>query len=359
MEKVKSKGPWFHRLAIHFFTVVLGVIFYWLLGFLVMDIRSIDGPDYQAFEAQRLDQQLVEKSRNLEKQISDLELQINNQKELQSNLGDSSAKLEQTIARLIQIQEPGPAANAGVPETEKATFKNSLDLFLENQRKYQELSQTVFSLLQQQQILVQSKTETDAEIEARRVPIREEYNEILRQHTLKLAFFQLGLLVPVLAIATVLVLKKRESIYFPMFLAFGVAALIRVALVMHEYFPTEYFKYILIIALLLAVARVLIYFIRTIAFPKRQWLVTQYRQAYERFLCPICEYPIRTGPRRYLFWTRRTIKKLSVSGDSVEEEPYTCPSCGSGLFEACSGCGKVRHVLLPHCSHCGLEKSVE
>jgi len=128
---------------------------------------------------------------------------------------------------------------------------------------------------------------------------------------------------------------------------------------MHEYFPTEYFKYILIVALLLAVARVLIYFIRTIAFPKRQWLVTQYREAYERFLCPICEYPIRTGPRRFLFWTRRTVKKLAVRGDHSEEEAYTCPSCGSGLFEACPSCGKIRHTLLPHCSHCGSEKGIE
>ena len=83
----------------------------------------------------------------------------------------------------------------------------------------------------------------------------------------------------------------------------------------------------LILSLLLAVAGLLTYFIRTIAYPKMQWLVKQYREAYERFLCPVCEYPIRTGPRRFLFWTRRTVNKIVVPmerGD--QEEVYTCPS---------------------------------
>ena len=112
--------------------------------------------------------------------------------------------------------------------------------------------------------------------------------------------------------------------------------------------------------LLLVVARLLIYFIRTIAFPKTQWLVKQYREAYERFLCPVCEYPIRTGPRRFLFWTRRTVNKMVVpTGRCEEDEAYTCPACGSVLFEECPDCHKVRHAMLPHCSRCGAEKDVK
>ncbi|NLF23697.1 MAG: hypothetical protein GX590_11140, partial [Lentisphaerae bacterium] len=61
---------------------------------------------------------------------------------------------------------------------------------------------------------------------------------------------------------------SSSSIYFPLFMAFGAATLIKVALVVHEYFPSKYFKYILIGGLLIVVARLLIYFIRTIAFPK-------------------------------------------------------------------------------------------
>lgn len=111
---------------------------------------------------------------------------------------------------------------------------------------------------------------------------------------------------------------------------------------------------------MLVVARLLIHFIRSIAFPKAESLVKQYREAYERFLCPVCEYPIRIGPRRFLFWARRTVNRNIVPTDKGEqEEPYTCPSCGSTLFEECTSCHKIRHVLLPNCVHCGNEKAIQ
>ena len=85
--------------------------------------------------------------------------------------------------------------------------------------------------------------------------------------------------------------------------------------------------------------------------------IKQYREAYERFLCPVCEYPIRTGLRRFLYWTRRTVHKTipaqASSGQPLQDEPYSCPSCGTTLFEDCRQCGHSRHSLLPHCSHCG------
>jgi len=149
-------------------------------------------------------------------------------------------------------------------------------------------------------------------------------------------------------------MRRRGGIYGPLFFAVAGATLVKVALVVHEYFPSRYFKYILILVLLVVVARLLVQLIRTIAFPKVEWLERQYREAYERFLCPICEYPIRTGPRKYLFWTRRTVHKiLPPSGAAEAESPYTCPCCGTAVFENCSACGKVRHALLAHCEHCG------
>jgi predicted RNA-binding Zn-ribbon protein involved in translation (DUF1610 family) len=140
-------------------------------------------------------------------------------------------------------------------------------------------------------------------------------------------------------------------------LAFAGATLLKVGLVIHEYFPYGFSKYVLTIALLLVVGRVLVYLIRTIAFPKLSGLLKQYREAYERFLCPVCEYPIRIGPRRFLYWTRRTVNKLVVPSEAEgKEECYTCPACGSQLFEECASCHRIRHALLPHCAHCGAEK---
>jgi len=356
----KSKGTWIHRFAIRLSTLVLTVLVFWVLGFFVDDIRSIRGPDYTTIEKKHVDKDLVAKRIALEKQIAGLTRQVENQTEKQRVVGDSSRNLQQTISQLLELQKLGMQKSIAFSETEQANFTSSLNLFLDNQRKYQELSQTVSDMLERKQGLVQEKDQAEQEIERQRQPAREEYNTLSRKHRLKLALLQLAILLPILVVAATIAIKKRASIYFPLFLAFGAAALIKVALVVHEYFPRKYFKYIFIGGLLLVVARLLIYFIRTIAFPKTQWLVKQYREAYERFLCPVCEYPIRIGPRRFLFWTRRTVNKMVVPTDRGEqEEKYTCPSCGNGLFEECSSCHKIRHVMLPHCSHCGAETEIQ
>ena len=356
----KSKGTWIHRFAIRLFTLVLAVLIFWILGFFVDDIRSIRGPDYDAIEKKHLDKDLVAKRVALENQVADLTRQIENQTEKQRVVGDSSRNLQQTINQLIELQKLGMQESIAFSETEQANFTSSLTIFLDNQRKYQELSQTVSDMLERKQGLVREKEQTEQETERQRQPARDEFSHLSQKHRLKLAFLQLAILLPILIVAAAVIIKKRSSIYFPLFLAFGAATLIKVALVVHEYFPSKYFKYILIGGLLIVVARLLIYFIRTIAFPKTQWLVKQFREAYERFLCPVCEYPIRIGPRRFLFWTRRTVNKLVVPSDrGDQEETYTCPSCGSNLFEECPSCHKVRHAMLPHCSHCGVEKEIK
>lgn len=356
---VKSKGPWLHRFAIHLFTVVLAVLVFWVLGFLVEDIQSIPGPDYDTIEKSHLDKQLIVKRDELNSQIADLTRQIDNQKEKQRVVGDSSLNLQQTIEQLIELQKLGLEKNITASEAEQTNFTTSLNLFLDNQKKYQELSQGVAEMLERKQALIHEQELAEQQLEKQREPAREEFERLSQQHRMKLALLQLAVLLPILVVAAIVIIKKRSSIYFPLYLAFGGATLLKVALVVHEYFPSKYFKYVLIGVLLVAVARLLIYFIRTIAFPKTEWLVKQYREAYERFLCPACEYPIRIGPRRFLFWTRRTVNKLVVPGDRAEqEEAYSCPACGSVLFEECPACHKVRHALLPNCSHCGSAKDI-
>lgn len=355
----KSKGTWIHRFAIRLFTCVLAVLIFWILGFFVDDIRSVRGPDYHAIEQKHLDKDLVAKHVALEKQIGELTRQVENQTERQRVVGDSSRNLQQTIGQLIELQKLGMQKSVVFSDAEQANFTSSLNLFLDNQKKYQELSQTVSEMLEQKQGLVRDKEQAEQEIERQRQPARAEFNILSRKHRMKLAFFQLAILLPILGVAAGVIIKLRASIYFPMFLAFGAATLIKVALVVHEYFPSKFFKYILIGGLLLVVARLLVYFIRTIAFPKTQWLIKQYREAYERFLCPVCEYPIRIGPRRFLFWTRRTVNKIIVpGGQGDKDEKYTCPSCGSKLFEECQTCHQIRHSMLPNCSHCGAEKEI-
>lgn len=357
--KQKPKGPWINRFAIRLFTVVLAILIFWVLGFLVDDIRSIRGPQYDAIEERHVDDSLVTRQETLEKLIADLDRETANQREEQRNVSDSSQNLQQTINQLIELQKLSIEKGVTLSESEHENLAASLSHFLESQERYQELNTSISELMEQRRGLEDEKRDIDLRIQQQRKPAREEYDRLKKRHRLKLAAFQLLILVPILLAGAFLVVKKRSSTHYPLFLAFGGATLLRVTLVVHEYFPARYFKYILITVLLLAVARLLIYFIKVVAFPKAQWLTKQYREAYERFLCPICEYPIRIGPRRFLYWTRRTVNKTIMQSEHVgADEMYTCPSCGAALFEKCSSCQNIRHSLLPHCRHCGAEKEV-
>jgi hypothetical protein len=358
--KPKSKGPWISRFAVRFFSVVFAVLIFWLLGFIMDDIKTIRGPRYEPIEEKHIDKALVEKTALLERQIEEFGRKIRGKREDQRMIGDSSRHLQRTMNQLLELQKVSIQKKVPLSETEKQNFTRSLNLFLEHQKKYQEMNQTISDLVAKKRDLQEEKRNLEEKIEEQREPARVEYEKLGRRHELKLASIQLAILIPLLAIAAVVILKKRSSLYFPLLAAFGAATLIKAGLVIHEYFPSRYFKYILITALILAVVKLLIYLIRTVAFPKAQWLTKQYREAYERFLCPVCEYPIRIGPRRFLFWTRRTVNKIVVPGEKAgQEEPYTCPSCGTALFSECPSCHKIRHALLPHCAHCGAEKSLE
>ena len=45
-----------------------------------------------------------------------------------------------------------------------------------------------------------------------------------------------------------------------------------------------------------------------------------------------------------------------IAKEIRDEVQCVCPCCGSVLFEECASCHKIRHAMLPSCSHCGAEK---
>jgi len=334
----KPKGPWIHRFSIRLFTVILAVLVYWVLGFLVEDIESIRGPKYDQIEKQHVDQGLVEREKQLAADIADADRAIANKRDEIRIVNDSSQNLQKTINQLIELQKLTVQKSVSLPETEQANLSESLTHFLSSQKQYQAHNAELSSLTDQKRTLESERMSVEKKIKQQREPARKEYQHLREKHDLRLAALQLLILIPLLAVGAFLVAKKRGSIYFPLFLGYGAATLLKIALVMHEYFPSRYFKYVLVLGMLIAVLKLLIYFIRVVAFPKAQWLTKQYREAYERFLCPVCEYPIRTGPRKFMFWTRRTVNKIVLPKEAPEEKPYSCPACGTVLFEECSEC---------------------
>ena len=354
----KPRGPWIHRFSIRLFTVILAILVYWVLGFLVGDIESIQGPRYSEIEKEYVDQALVGQEGRLAESIAEIDRDIASKREEMQIVSDSSQNLQKTINQLIELQKVTVQESAVLPEAEQINLSESLESFLDSQEKYQVYNEELSELMDQKRGLESERLDLEKEIEGQREPARSEYERLKENHDLRLAMLQLLILVPLLAAGAFLIVKKRDSIYFPLFAGYGAAVLLKVSLVIHEYFPTRYFKYVLVIGLLIAVVKLLIYFIRVAAFPRTQWLTRQYREAYERFLCPVCEYPVRTGPRRFLFWTRRTVNKIVLPNKAEEERPYSCPACGTPLFEECPECHGIRHSLLPYCEHCNAEKEI-
>ncbi len=354
----QPKGPWIHRFSIRLFTVILAILVYWVLGFLVEDIESIRGPQYEEIERRHVDQTLVKREKNLTADIAEADRAIANKRDEMRIIGDSSQNLQKTITQMIELQKLSVQKSFSLPEAEQMNLSESLSHFLESQKRYQGHNAELSALMEQKRSLQAEKSSVERKIGQQRKPAKKEYQRLREKHDLRIAAFQLLILIPLLAVGAFLIVKYRGSIYFPLFLGYGAAVLLKVSLVIHAYFPSRYFKYILVIGMLIVVVRLLIYFIQVVAFPKAQWLTKQYREAYERFLCPVCEYPIRTGPRRFLFWTRRTVNNIVLPKEAHEERPYSCPACGTVLFEECPECHGIRHALLPHCEHCGAEKDI-
>lgn len=353
----QPKGSWAHRFAIRFFTILLALLIFWAEGFLLGDLKSARGPEYGEVEARHLDAALVERRDRLVEEITDLDREIKNRQERLGQLQAHSRSLQQTVGQLIELERL--ALEKERTGTVPAEMGSSLEQFLANQERGQALSREIASRTEARQALEAERLALEKKIEAQRRPAREEHRDLMRRHRLRMAGLQLALLLPLLAVGGLMLLRARGSAWFPLCLAFSGATLLQVALVMHQCFPSRYFKYVLVAAAILVVGRLLLHFIRLASSPRPSWMLKRYREAYERFLCPVCEFPIRRGPRRHLFWTRSSVSNLRLPAtDEGEDAPYHCPSCGTTLHEPCAACGKTRHALLPACEHCGAEKQL-
>jgi len=356
----RNKGPWKHRFIIGLFTVALAALAYWLLGFILDDIGSVRGPYYPDVEKRFLDQALVGQLADVDKQIADRRRNMQDQRERQNILRDSTDSSQRTMNQMLEFQRLN--LEKGVkPLTEQQTaLAESQNIFLANQKRYQTLNEEIARLNEELRSLEEKKRTIEASLEQQRGPAREEFQKLSHKHAIKVASLKLLVLIPLLLIALYLFLKKRGSLYAPIIYAAGVALACRVLAVIHEHFPARSFKYILLVLLTAIVLRILVYLLRMVAFPKRDWLLAQYKEAYARFSCPVCDYPIRRGPLKYAFWTRRTVKKLAAVSEpasaAAPEETYTCPSCGTKVYEPCEACRAVRASLLPFCDKCGAEK---
>ena len=357
-ENKKLKGPWIQHLGIIFLSLIFGVLLFWLLGFLTKDIGSLRGPDFSKVQAGYVNTELVGRQSSLKESLDVIKNNIRDKREQQGILKDSTNNLQNTINQLLSIQKQNIERNLTLSDEQQQRLVESQALFLENQKQYLALNTEIAGLTNQQRQLERELASVTGQIDKQRTSARNEYNRIMSKHRLKVAALKLAVIVPIFLISAWFFIKKRSGMLGPIIYATFIAVFIRISLVVYEYFPRRYFKYIALLVIIAVVLRLLLYLIKRIAAPKKDWILKHHQEAYDKGICPICGKPIRIGPLHYAIGQKRRGLVLSgQGGQTCKQELYTCPSCGTELYEKCDKCGDIRHSLLPFCEHCGNEKT--
>ena len=350
------------RAGILLLAVLFGVLVYLSAGFLLNDIKVFQQPDKDEFFAKHTDHSLqdkLDKLKALQMQLQELEHKHRLLSQQRGFIKDSSSSLQITVDNLFKLKDRNQQL---ISKEQFGLVLNSLDKIIEIQKEYKTTAEQYIEITNNKYAVQKDIAALKGRIKEQKDATRKLYNEALRRQRIKATILRMAFLVLLVLLCTVVFVKKRKSIYRMVYGSTAVAMYIKTAVVIHERFPYRYFKYILTVCLLGLVGWGFGWLIRRLVKPKLDTLLKQYRQAYECFLCPVCEYPIRIGPRKYLYWTRRTVHKIALSGNispaEDDDKAYTCPACGTQLFEKCESCGATRHSLLPTCQACGATKTI-
>ncbi len=357
MQAKKHKGSFTLRVMVFGFSAAVGVLAFWLLGYVLRDIDRVPGPDYNQMIEVGLPPELKAAQQDLAGQRERLERQVEATQERRSLMAQSTRDSQQTINQLLDLKRNSEESQTPLSEVQQQALTENLELFLGNQQQTQQLNTELSTLNEQLGEVKVKQRNNETELRSAERPISDDYQRRYTEHQWRLAAYKLGLLTPLLLVCGWIFVRQAGGTYSMLVYALSGAVVARVILVMHEHFPAVYFRYILILLSLVIAITVLVRLLRLLARPSRDWLLKQYREAYASFFCPVCDYPIQRGPLKYASWTRRSLKKNSLRNISTTAEtvdtPYTCPCCETALFETCNKCDGIRHSLLPACEKCG------
>ena len=347
----KTKGPFAQRFFIVTLSIVFGILLFWLLSFVTDDMRRIPGPHIADSEKQFIEASLRTQQKKLTDQLKSITRNINNQNQQQKIIKENISSLEKFIDQLLRIQSASLEKGLAFPEESRQTLRESQARSLKDQQKRQDINQTISNLTTEKQQLETQKSSLDKQISEQKKLADKHYYKLRKKHNIKVASLKLSILLPILLIASWFMLKKRTGTFGPLVYAAFLTIFLQVAIVIHSHFETEYFKYIALLVIIAVVLKFLIYLLKNLAAPKKDFLIKQYQQSYDKGVCPICAKPIHFAP---LAFVRKKIKYPPAK----EPEPteYACPSCGTNIYEKCQSCDSLRHSLLPFCKNCGNEK---
>ena len=346
----KTKGPFAQRFFIVILSIVFGILLFWLLSFVTNDIRRIPGPKIADSEKQLVDSELLSQQNNLGEQLKSTTRDIKHQNQQQTLIKENISSLQTTINQLLKIQDSSIAKGISFSQESQKTLNISQSQFLKDQQKRQDINQAISNLTTEKQRLEKQKTSVDSQVNEQKKLANKHYNKLRKKHNIKIASLKLSILLPILLIASWFMLKKRTGTFGPLVYAAFLTIFLQVAIVIHSHFESEYLKYIALLVIIGVVLKFLIYLLKNRAAPKKDFLIKQYQQSYDKGICPICAKPIHFAP---LAFVRKKIKYPPAK----EPEPteYACPSCGTNIYKKCQSCESLRHSLLPYCKNCGKE----
>ncbi len=331
---------------------------YWLLNFITKDIGNIPGPSIVEIQNRHIGSDLLQQQEDLSRQVQKVKESLGSQTRQRDLLRDSTASLQTTMNQLLSIQEQSIKSNALLPEDTRLRLDESLKMFLDNQKQYQDFNEKIAELNTQSDLLDKQLRALTHAIDEQRTKANMEFSELYSRHRLKMAAFKLAVIIPLFLISSWIFLRKRSGLYAPLIYASFLTIFVKLAMIVHEYFPKEYFKYIALAVILGIVIRLLVYLLHGLAKPRISVVLRQRRQSYQKAACPICSTPILSVTTGLAESIRNRGKLMErQGGNEPAESSYSCPSCGTTLFGACSQCGRIRHLLLPFCRYCGNESS--
>lgn len=352
-EKKGTKG---YRFLMMLLYAVLGLLLFWFLGFMMYDISNQPGPSLTEIQKNIQDPVLVKEKESINKQLQKLTSTIDERHQQQTILQTSITSYRDTMNQLLDLQKA--SIQKGVvfsPESQK-NLQNVTDLYLDYQKQFQDLNNAnTADNLQAQQFKNQIKA-IDEKLALQNKTADLEYRNQWMKHNWAMAGLQLLILIPLLLIAAFLFKKYRKSVYKSIFLTAGIAIFLKIALVMHDYFPSYLFKYVFILALIYTTIRVLLSMLRMLTAPKPEWLQKQYREGYDKAQCPSCQFSIKPSISKFFYPEKKGNLLVPDYAYLNEVTDYTCPSCGEVLFEKCGNCSHPRYALLHYCDNCGAKK---
>ncbi|WP_286764474.1 MULTISPECIES: hypothetical protein [Rhodopirellula] len=200
MKTKKHRGSFMLRFMVFGFSVAVGLLAFWLLGYIVRDIDRVQGPNYSQMLEDGLPQELQDERQVLAAELVDLKQQIVSTERRRQLTTQTTRDSQQTINQLLELKRNADENATSLSDGQQSALTDSLQLFLANQSQTQTLNAELSNLNDQLDDIEQQQRENEEAITRASRPIADEYDELAEQHQWKLAAYKLALVIPLLLV---------------------------------------------------------------------------------------------------------------------------------------------------------------